>query len=177
IRHNNKSNVAKDPIPEAAIVLSVPEGQFDFPALPVAKSDVIIVGQVLDAHAHLSQDKRDVYSEFNVRVDTIFKTTTQISLKEGSQVTIEREGGLVRYPSGKKILYKLSGNGMPCVGARYLFFLSSIRQSNDLSIVTAYELAEKSVQPLDDSKQFEVFRGYDESSFLSTLRESITKDS
>src|SRR5262249_22134275 len=42
------------PGPDHTEVAFRPEWQFDFPALPVAKSDAIVIGEVLNAEAHQS---------------------------------------------------------------------------------------------------------------------------
>ena len=57
---------------------------------------------------------------------------------------------------------------MPTVGSRYLFFLSSTN-NQDLTIITAYSLGPNGVGPLDDSPQFEKFRGMSEDEFLQNL--------
>ena len=73
-RHNNRPIVAKEPSPKDEEVASYSHGQFDFPSFPVAKSDVVALVHVLQANAHMSQDKSSVYSEFEVRVLEVFKS-------------------------------------------------------------------------------------------------------
>jgi len=145
-----------------------PEWQFNFPALPVIKSDVIVVGQVLSAEAHRSANKMNVFSNFEVRVDEVLKG----HLSVGSVINIQRVGGFVKYPGGRKVLFRLSGNGMPGVGARYVFFLNAV--DDDYTILTAYELVADGVAPLDNSAQFQVYKGATEISFIATLRDAIS---
>jgi hypothetical protein len=45
----NKDAPFSHPGPKDAEVAFLPEAQFDFPALPVSRSDVIVVGEVLNA--------------------------------------------------------------------------------------------------------------------------------
>ena len=146
-----------------------PEWQFDFPALPVVKSDVILIGQVLSAEAHRSNNKMNVFSNFELRVDEVLKG----KLNAGDVINIQRIGGFVKYPGGKKVLFRLSGNGMPGVGARYAFFLNVVDE--DYTILTAYELGPEGVVPLDNSAQFQTYKGVTEISFTTTLREAISK--
>ncbi len=145
-----------------------PEWQFNFPALPVIKSDVIVVGQVLSAEAHRSANKMNVFSNFEVRVDEVLKG----HLNVGNVINIQRVGGFVKYPGGRKVLFRLSGNGMPGVGARYVFFLNAV--DDDYTILTAYELVADGVAPLDNSAQFQVYKGATEISFIATLRDAIS---
>ena len=42
------------------------EGYLDFPALPVNESDIILVATVSNSEAHVSENKRGVFSEFNL---------------------------------------------------------------------------------------------------------------
>src|SRR5688500_8127082 len=58
-RHNNFKFVAKNPQPWQTESVFIPEGNFDFPALPVRASQLIVVGRVGDASAHLSEHKID----------------------------------------------------------------------------------------------------------------------
>jgi hypothetical protein len=116
-----------------------------------------------------------VYSEFTVLVGKVFKTANS-SIIEGSQITVDRIGGFVRYPNGRTVLYNVSGKNMPVVAGRYVFFLTS-PNDKDLSIVTAYQFGASGVIPLDDSPQFEKFRGVAEDVFLQNLGASLTQSS
>ena len=148
-----------------------PEWQFNFPALPVAQSDVIVIGQVLTAEAHRSRNKMNVFSNLQVRVEEVLKGT---NLSEGITITVQRIGGFVKYPNGRKVLFRLTGNGMPAADARYAFFLNSL-DDEDYTILTAYELGTDGVTPLDNSAQFQMYQGASESNFLTTLREAIAQ--
>jgi len=146
-----------------------PESQFNFPALPVLKSEAIVIGQVLNAEAHRSTNKMNVFSSFELRVDEVLKGHLNI----GNLINIQRVGGFIKYPGGRKVLFRLSGNGMPGVGSRYVFFLNVVDE--DYTILTAYELADDGVVPLDNSAQFQVYKGVNESSFTATLRDAISR--
>jgi hypothetical protein len=148
--------------------LSMGGNHFNFPALPVAKSDIILIGVVGETKAHLSENKRNVFSECMVAVETVFKTSNP-QVKTGSVVTVDRMGGFVKYPSGQTVLYRRSGTYMPKIGGRYIFFLNSINK-HDYGILTAYELAETGVIPLDMSSQFFAFEGKSETEILKELR-------
>jgi hypothetical protein len=147
----------------------LPEWQFNFPAFPVLKSDAIVTGQVLNAEAHRSNNKMNVFSNFEVRVDEVLKG----NLKVGNVINIQRIGGFVKYPGGRKVLFRLSRNGMPGVGSRYALFLNVLDE--DYTILTAYELGADGVVPLDNSTQFEVYKGFNEVSFIGSLREAVSR--
>ena len=146
-----------------------PEWQFNFPALPVIKSGAIVVGQVLNAEAHRSTNKMNVFSNFEVRVEEVLKGHLNIR----NVINIQRVGGFVKYPGGRKVLFRLIGNGMPGVGSRYVFFLNVVDE--DYTILTAYELAAEGVVPLDNATQFQAYKGVSEISFTATLRDAISR--
>jgi hypothetical protein len=170
VRHNGLGLVNRHPDSDSGGGVFVPERQFDFPAVPIENSDAIVVGEILDAQAHLSEDKSNVYSEFTVRITTVLKSN--ISLP-GDQIVVERLGGYVRYSDGRKLLYRIGTAGMPHVGGKYVLFITATKLN--LSILTGYEFTEEGVAPLDDSRQFESFREYSESAFLSQLNDELIR--
>lgn len=147
-----------------------PEAQFNFPDFPITKSDVIVIAEVLEGKAHRSENKMNVFSNFEIRVNEVLKGN---NLRIGDIITIERVGGYVVYPNGRKVLFRLSGNGMPAVGARYAFFLAV--SEDNYTIVTGYELGEEGIKPLDNSQQFQQHYGEPEESFFKKLRNAITE--
>lgn len=151
--------------------VSMSGGYLNFPALPVAKSDIILIGVVGETKAQLSENKKNVFSEFMVAVETVLKTTSQ-GVKQGSVVTVDRMGGSVKYANGQTVLYRRSGMYMPRIGGRYLFFLHSINK-HDYGILTAYELTRAGVIPLDMSSQFFDLEGKSETEILQELRGSM----
>jgi hypothetical protein len=169
VRHNKGGLVYKNPDADTGGGGIVVEGEFDFPALPTVLSDVIVLGEVLDAQAHLSEDKSNVYSEFTIHIDKKFKSPADLP----EQITVERIGGWVRYPNGRKLLFLYGTGNMPKVGGKYLLFLKRIPQSEDFTILTGYELGPDGASPLDFSGQFEAYRGSSEKSLLSDLNTSL----
>ena len=119
------------------------------PALPVAESDIVVVGTVGSGQAHLSDNKKNIFSEFTLIGEEVLKSKT-FGITQGSVLTVDRLGGHVIYPNGQKVLYRIHGVNMPQTGSRYLFFLTSKHNKEDLSILTGYELTEKGAVPLDE---------------------------
>lgn len=148
---------------------------FNFPAFPVANSDIILIGVVGETKAHLSENKRNVFSEFIVAVETVLKTSNQ-QVKEGAVLTVDRMGGVVKYPNGQTVLYRRAGMYMPKIGGRYLFFLNSLNK-HDSGILTAYELTEAGAIPLDMSSQFFDVEGKSETQVLQEVRGCLLKTS
>jgi hypothetical protein len=169
-RYDGPITVARKPHPSDAEVSSIYEGP-QLPALPTSKSNVILLGTVRSGEAHLSDNKKNIYSEFTVQFDEVLKA--DVSLRTDNIITVDREGGIVVYPNGQQILYRNSQENMPSVGKRYVFFLQYVNQ--DFRILTAYELDNDKVVPLDDLDHFRKFAGQDATTFLNDIRTILSK--
>ena len=144
----------------------------DISALPSAQSAAVVIGDVIDGHAYLSNDKTGVYSEFTIHVKEVLKGSNQLPLNAGNSIVVEREGGAVRFPSGRVQKYRIAHQGMPRPGRQYVFFLKYNDLGQDFSILTAYELREGRVLPLDSVDQFAGFKNANVASFLDAVRNS-----
>ncbi len=106
------------------------------PSIPVLQSDAIIIGEVVDAQAHLSNDKTGVYSEFVIRLEEILKESDgklAISLANSQVISAERFGGAVRFPSG--VVQKYKTQFQVCLGRGDViccFLRSLIKKGNSL---------------------------------------------
>ena len=145
----------------------------NMPALPLSESSAVIVGQVTDAKAYLSNDKTGVYSAFTVRIDEVIKYSSSVPLSSASSIEVERDGGRVRFPGGRVLIYTINSLEMPEAGLRYVFFLTNPHGQSDFQILTAYELREGKVYPLDDLPNLYRYENADELNFLSELRNRI----
>jgi hypothetical protein len=171
LRYNKLGLVTKHPTANDGGGEFHPEGMFNFPALPVDESDVVVFAEVRDAHAHLSEDKSNVFSEFTIQVEQAYKNAPGL----GSQITVERIGGFVKYPDGRKLHYGLSGTGMPEVGSKYFLFLKAIPKEDSYTILTGYQLGEQGISPLDSAHVFETYHGFKEADFLAALAQALAK--
>ena len=135
--------------------------------LPTAQSEVVVVGEVIDANAYLTPDKSAVYSEYTVRVDEVLKTN-DTTIVPNCTVDVQRLSGRVRLPSGHVQEYTVLQQGVPRVGRKYAFFLRRYQQ--DLVILTGYELHRNKVKPLDSVQMFQVYKNMDGQKFMDTLR-------
>lgn len=174
--YDGKHLVMTNPSDSGTATIVDSEVFFNLPALPVTASDVILTADVLSSEgAHLSNDKGGVYSEFNVQIDAVLKGTASTS-PQTNLISVSRQGGVVRYPSGHKELYLIAHQNMPAIGRRYLFFLKATDDTQAYEIVTGYEIGPERVLPLDWGRQFESFRGTDSVVFLNSVREAIAKN-
>jgi hypothetical protein len=176
-RYNDGRMVYSTVGPSTVESVFTPEPHFSFPALPVAESDIVVVGTVGTGQAHLSENKKNVFSEFTLIVENVLKSKTS-SVVQGSVLTIDRIGGHVKYPSGQKVLYRIFGMNMPQIGSRYLFFLTSKHNKEDLSILTGYELTQDGAAPLDEElPQVRSLTGVSENDILQRVRNLVRNSS
>jgi hypothetical protein len=143
------------------------------PALPVAGSQVVVLGVVTEARAYLSEDRSGVYSEFSIRVGEVLKNDTGLSWPAGAQVTATRLGGRVRSRSGHVHLYRIAEHSAPKVGDRYVFFLEGTDEEDNFLLLTAYELREGKAHPLDRWPHAARYADVDESRLLADIRAAI----
>lgn len=144
------------------------------PDLPAVQSDAVVTGEILAANAYLSDDKSGVYSEFSVKVENVFKGDPSGMLAPGCLIDIEREGGRVRFQSGKVHSYSLDKANMPRVGAHYVLFLKRQNKDQAYQLLTAYEFRGDKVFPLDGLPQFKVHEGADMEDFLTVMNSKIS---
>ena len=154
---------------EAALIL---EPHFTLPALPVAESEIVVVGTITTAQALLSESKRNVFSEFTVTVEDVLKSKIQ-GVAQSSVLTIDRVGGHVKYPNGQRVLFRITGLNMPQIGGHYLLFLTSKHNNEDISILTAYQLTPNGAIPLDELDQAVSLAGVTEADILQRVRNLI----
>jgi len=119
------------------------------PAIPISQSDIVLKGTVRDSHAYLSANKTNVYSEFDVAVEK-FIFTKEKPAPVIKNISINREGGSVRFSSGHLQTYVLSGEGCPENGKTYVLFLKRNDTFKGFLLLTAYEIADEKVYPVDN---------------------------
>lgn len=143
--------------------------------LPATRSDAVVLGKVVDGQAYLTEDKAGVYSEFKVRIQRVFKNNASAPVKPKDSLITEREGGVVRFASGRLLKFYINGQNLPEKGKRYVLFLKQNKEDQDYHILTAYELRNRQVYPLDQYKKFQFFKSLDSGAFLHTVEEAMTK--
>lgn len=155
-------------------------------SLPTGQSRAVLVGEVVEAKAYLSEDRSSAYSEYTVRVQGVLKNDPQGPISAGNTVVLERQGGRVRFPSGHEEAFYVSGQAPPLAGRRYVFFIghnprdaqnrgAGDQMDTSWHILTGYELRAGRVVALDDAGgvNFGEHSGKSESAFLDEVRRSV----
>lgn len=140
------------------------------PAIPFSESKLIIIGEILNSKALLSNEKKGIYSEYCVRIQTIFKQDKWKKHQTDEIITMDRAGGRVRYPNAQEILYSLDWQDLPEVNGRYVIFLNNDDEQNpNYKILTAYQLKNGKVKALDNHDDFREFNGISETDFIKLV--------
>jgi hypothetical protein len=138
-------------------------------ALPVESSNCVVLGRVQSAKAFVTPDRKGVYSEFSIVVDSVVGQDTMQNIAPGNRLLGIRGGGAVVFPSGHRRKVLFEGIGYPKVGPQYLFFLKLQPNSDDFGILTAYELTNGNAYPLDDGKPFSRYEGVDQGTLIKSV--------
>jgi hypothetical protein len=157
------------------------------PALPAAQSDAIVIGEVTDAQAFLTEDKTSVMSEFSIHLTDALKENPLAPFSIGDSLNVIRAGGAVRFSSGKVIRYGHEGKPLPRLNRQYLFFLKyNDDGGGDYLILTAYELREGHIFPLDGLgltgnlepaySEYQKYTNLDESRFRREVFDAIARN-
>ena len=178
-KYNNKSQSEISETSNGTFVVN--ETLSNLSALPVDKSSVVLVGEIVNAKAYLSEDKTAVYSEFEVRIQAVLKNNAKQVLSAGESIAVERFGGRVRLPSGKVFIAAVDNQDMPRVGGKYLLFLTNDfidakHSDEDFNILMGYELKGGKVFPLDRTSSNHPIARYnekDESILLTDLHSRL----
>jgi hypothetical protein len=144
-------------------------------AIPVDSSDCVVLGRVQSAKAFVTPDRKGVYSEFSIVVDSVVGQDAKQSVAPENELLGIRGGGTVVFPSGhrRKVLFEKIG--YPKIGPQYLFFLRLQPNSDDYGILTAYELTNGKAYPLDDGQPFLRYEGMDQHSLIASVRAKLQR--
>ena len=169
----DKSHWSVHPDSVSDSTVRVDSVDFSLPAFPTRQAQAVIIGTVSDAKAYLSNDKSGISSVFVVSIEEVLKHSAKLTV--GNAVEVEREGGRVKFPSGRTHLYKISEQDMPRVGARYVLFLSETNTEDIFEIITGYEIRADSVSPLDELPQSRAYENAAPEIFLNELKANLAR--
>jgi hypothetical protein len=130
-------------------IWDLPPSHFRKEAMPFAASDAVVVGTVTAAQSFLSNDRRNIYSEFKLKLHEGIKNSANFYVRVGDSITIQRKGGAIRLPSGKVLTRGVMADSMPQTGSRYLLFLKYDQSTQDYSVLMGYKLDGNDVYRLD----------------------------
>lgn len=142
------------------------------PLFPLDESALIVVGEVITVNTFLSNDKGGVYTEFTIRVNDLLKNDGE---KNPKKVVADRDGGVVVYPNGGRVLYRNSDLGLPQLGSKYLFFLTKDELSPNYGILTSYDISGSRIHQMEMGRPFDEFKDASKTAFIETVRSKIVR--
>lgn len=171
-RNKSNWNVDPDALSDSTVVVDAVD--VHLPAFPTKQSTAVVIGTIADAKAYLSNDKTGVYSAFVVLIEEVLKNPGELSA--GDLLEAEREGGRVKFPSGRLHLYKFSEQDMPRVGGRYVLFLRETDSESVFQILTGYEIRGDSIYALDELPQSRSYENTSATTFVKELRIKLSHE-
>jgi len=119
--------------------------------LPVNWSDTIVVGTVRRIQPYLSEDKRNIYTEYTISVTEVLKDAKGLSLNAASTISLDRMGGAIRLNSGRVLRDVVHGNGAPLIPEhKYIMFLTYDIRGTWFRSFKCWELVNKKTLPPND---------------------------
>lgn len=142
-------------ITQSGIVHTVTGPKFEF-----AFSPYVVIGTVQNQQTYLSEDAHALYTEWNLRLDSVWSQLDPPRLQPGLTITVNRVGGSVRMPSGQLETSTVSGIEEP-IGAqgRYLLFLRYDNEVDWYDLDKAWEIRSECMVPVDPWDRQSVFVG------------------
>jgi hypothetical protein len=107
-------------------------------------SDLVVYGKILSESPHLTSNGGSVYSTF---LFSPSQKPIKGDVPPNSPLILERQGGVVLYPSGHLRLEGIEGMGIPQPGTNYLLFLR--HEPHGYKIVAGFYIDGSRPQALD----------------------------
>jgi hypothetical protein len=154
-RRSERYNIPDSTLPELGEdgevgLVELPPTHSKKDPMPFDANDAVVVGTVTAGQSYLSNDKRDIYSEFKVKLQEIIQNSDTVYLRTSDSIDIQRKGGGIRLPSGKVLTRSVLADSMPQIASRYLLFLKYDQSTGDYAVLNGYQLAGNEVYRLDD---------------------------
>lgn len=114
------------------------------PELPIKTSDMIVYGRTRQANAYLSTDQTTIYTEVDLIVDRILKSSRKLNV--GEEITIVRRGGAIIYPTGRVLIHQVINRSLPGGGPyTSLLFLKYVPNLQAYSLIGGFEVDAQNV--------------------------------
>jgi hypothetical protein len=160
-------------ITETKIITEAESWIETLPAIPVSQSDIVLKGTISDSRAYVSANKTNIYSEFDVSVKKLLLVKEKGAARATENISINRVGGSLRFSSGHVQTYMLSGEGCPESGKTYVFFLKRNDTLKGFLLLTAYEVTDEKVYPVDNIPSQLDYRGKTLIQFLNEINGAL----
>jgi hypothetical protein len=172
--YENKGPAQVEKPPVGIYPLPLNDSSLLGPGMPARLGDAIVVGKVTDGQARLTASKHQVYSEFTVEVEKTLMAKDLSVLTP--TITIERWGGGVEMSDGRVLSYGTYHKRMPLTERRYIFFLQHQKDGDDFLLITAFEIRDGHIYPLDKYDDVQQYQGWDEVTLINWIGDAISRE-
>lgn len=144
------------------------------------RSEIIVRGEVTDCIGRLSQDKREVWTDYTISIQEIFRQAGKSSLAPGTKIQVTRLGGYFLFDDHRGLEYDVGSSPIPEEISGIFFF----GPCNFPDCTTGYQFAVgvlgtislENGQVSCSAKPHRVWKPYcgtTASSFISTLKQKV----
>ncbi len=144
------------------------------PALPVTTSTAIVIGTVESAQSYMTPEQRTVFTEYTVATESVIGSIDAAAPHAGRVITAERQGGAVKFASGRIRRLRIYGEGIPHLGSTYVLFLKYVSEGDDYEMLTAYEVTDGKIRALDDGQRYHRYDGMAQGSFIEAVKQEVS---
>lgn len=144
----------------------------------IQKSDLIVGAQVIDEKATLNPAQTEVYTDYTVQIDDVYKGM----VNPGARLLVQKRGGRISV-DGHPIQIDVRGSPMLLHGSSYILFLSKcITGICTAPYLLTYQEAAVELKdgrvacpakPGETTQLFRVYCGMSHADFLTALKEKI----
>ena len=122
--------------------MMTPNGSFNrLERIPVELADVVVIGQTFNGKSYLSNDRTTLYTELSLKINEVVSNRSSRSISVGQSIDIERQGGVVKLPSGKVLIRGSQVESQPRTQVQYAMLLKYVPAADVYTIVSGFELA------------------------------------
>ena len=146
-------------------------------ALPAHSCDAVVIATPAASSAHLSYNRRFVYSTFLLDVLKVLKGSKR-GIKEGERLTGAQLGGTIRFPSGHVETFLMVEEGFMEPGKQYLLFMwKSIPSDSTYVVAEPYLIQNGLVFPIRTVADVSAYeKGMPVKDFEAKVRALIAKN-
>jgi hypothetical protein len=145
-------------------------------ALPVHDCAVVI-GTPTTATAHISHNRRFVYSVFTLHILHVLKQNGYSNIQNGRQITTAEFGGTIRFPSGHMGTFIMAQEGFIGLSKRYLLFIwKPVRSDQTYVVAEAYLIEGGDVFPINLDAHQARYQGMPFQEFEAKVKSAIAKN-
>ena len=149
---------------------SVHVDSFPNDIFPFSTSSLVILGTIEGAQSFLSENKTNVYTEYIIRIEEVFKNSVGLILKPTNLINVDIEAGSLRLSSGLIVKQEIVNLIMPEIGQRGVFFLNLGNGGSDLYLRRGFEITDNYILQLDNPSNSTQFIDFSNVQFIETVR-------